>query len=945
MSTILKKDIAKDYGLALSWRYAEIEFLGLPRLSDERIYRLEQIYVPLRLCRDWSTRFNEEQTSYVPKALAQHHHLIVLGDPGSGKSTLIKVLAYAFGEANPNAYKRACGDLIPIPIVLRNYATRSWHTFYDVLRDFISTLDDGIRNHVTSEWLLEYLRDGRAILLIDGLDEIGTVEERIRLRDAIFYPLLSEASKSFSVITSRVAGFDDAPLHAMHSVDIDRDNEFPESGGTHSDPKPLLLEQWFIAPFNEAEISQYITRWYQLRESSSERQRDGVRSLLNAFDQNDQLKQLAHSPQILTLILLIHRVTATLPSGRAELYDRIVEAYLESIQTYRKLGTPARLDEMKRWLAKVGWEMQIRRDTATSDFGPGAQGGGLLVSHHLIRTWLIEAITLEGGGRDALETADMFLNFVKMRSGLLVEQASGQFAFAHLSFQEYFAALELRAQVWRFDRLVATCLKLVSDGIWHETLVLLFEMLREFRDASDDLFSEIAHAADSTLRKTTGPANLFSALLLDQQSGIGERNRRKAAAFVLEYSSFHYDDSLINDLQSLSSEQKDALVRPWFFDTLRNGHDGWGKYFFIIGGELIEDWPEYLNRAIKTHLYTLSQPHVAEVALICARNSETYRDICPWVVDHLPLRHWIKPICHSFGTGGGLSLAEIYRNGLYSSLIGARSQFVIEMGIALSITKSQLFRLLLPLSTRTLRRDEELYDVYQKQDYMAGHSWERDPHVIFLKAVHRALVRVPARDLVRDIARDLTIDGSGQAEHAMLLALEREMVESTRSDSLPVFSNQRLRIFAETERALFRPEASYENLIVELQALKDSLDDWSQLLSISALLMIGAGSPELCRTRNKLIEKGFRRSNRFTFPLELQDETRASGFCDELPRILELIFLQLSDRPWLKPIHFTLSQPGAQYFLSGPDKFLDQTIDVFDPFKQTELAQWRAGII
>src|SRR5262245_20504842 len=124
MADIVRKNLAGDYALTLSWRYAQVEFLGLPSLKDNRVFRLEHTYVPLRLCRDWAERFDKQKTLYVPKALREQRHLVVLGDPGCGKSTLVKVLTYAFGEAGNNAYKRACGELVPIPIILREYNTR-----------------------------------------------------------------------------------------------------------------------------------------------------------------------------------------------------------------------------------------------------------------------------------------------------------------------------------------------------------------------------------------------------------------------------------------------------------------------------------------------------------------------------------------------------------------------------------------------------------------------------------------------------------------------------------------------------------------------------------------------------------------------------------------------------------------------------------------------------
>ncbi len=97
-----------------------------------------------------------------------------------------------------------------------------------------------------------------------------------------------------------------------------------------------------------------------------------------------------------------------------------------------------------------------------------------------INQWLIEAIAKERGQAEAQEVADHFLDYVAKRSGLLVPVGPEKFSFAHLTFQEYFAAFELRGRVRYFNDLAKTCVELVAKPHWHETLNLLFEMLTEF---------------------------------------------------------------------------------------------------------------------------------------------------------------------------------------------------------------------------------------------------------------------------------------------------------------------------------------------------------------------------------------------------------------------------------------------------------------------------------
>ena len=84
MSSMLKKDVAGSFALALAQRFREVEFLGLPSLKEERRVQLNDIYVPLRLTWDFGARRDPDKTFYVPEALEKQKQIVVLGDPGSG---------------------------------------------------------------------------------------------------------------------------------------------------------------------------------------------------------------------------------------------------------------------------------------------------------------------------------------------------------------------------------------------------------------------------------------------------------------------------------------------------------------------------------------------------------------------------------------------------------------------------------------------------------------------------------------------------------------------------------------------------------------------------------------------------------------------------------------------------------------------------------------------
>jgi len=926
MGNILRKNPDRDYALTLSWRFAEVEFLGLPNLKDERVFRLEHIYVPLRL-RDFAGRLDGQETIYVPKALQEQRHLIVLGGPGSGKSTLVKVLTYAFGESGSNPYKRSCGELIPIPIILRDYATRRWTSSQDMLYDFIATLDESIQREISPDWLLQRLRAGRAILLIDGLDEIGSLEDRRRLRDDIVFPLLRESRESYVLLTSRIVGYEEVPFDFISAE--------PGKLKQISHPQTPPLNRFYVAPFNDEEISQFVTRWYQLREPFPDRQRAGVESLLRALKKNYRIERLAHNPLLLTLMALVHRVTANLPSGRVELYDKIVEAFLETIQVYRKLGTPAKLDEMKRWLAEVGWRLQMGHEWISD------KDENIVVSSRELKGWLVEAIEKERGKAEAVELTDNFLNYVSKRSGLLVEQGPDKYAFEHLSFQEYFAAFHLRGRVRQFERLAETCADLATKAKWHETLNLLFEMLAEFPGAGDDLRNEIAARIENKPEAHGAAAQLFSALLFDEQSGLSIVGQQQAAEFVLDRVGDRYNEGAIRDLQGMSPERRSQLVYPWFSRRLQD--TSYRKYFFANGAELVQDWPAQLNRWIAGPTY--HRPTVLQaiqIALIGAQDEKVYYEMVDWAAENLPLTIWLKRINRSFGQGHGLTLADVYRHALYSPhKDSASSLLLFEMSVALAITKSQILKATLAILAHVLTRENGPYDGFYLGRYL-GFVRGTEAARVLVTLLTRATPRVLARDLARDVARDLAEDSSPQAERALIDLLVREAGAMEPPPFESTLGDERRRVLVAAEGALFVSHARTKNLSAELHELLRAPDDWSRLLASSALLVLSEGGPELCRQRNVLVSKGLKQNSRFTFPSEMHLLTQKDEFTQQMPELFDLAFHQSPRGPWLEPDFFNPSHPASRFFLSTPSEFLSLVAEVLDPKGETELAKpWK----
>lgn len=938
--------IEDNYRLHLSWQYSIVEFLGLPSLKEIRPLTLEEIYVPLSL--RWESVDKGERV-YVPDAMEKSKHLVVLGDPGSGKSTLIKVLTYSFGRIEPTPFaRRFPATRVPIPIILRDHNVRRWQTPYDMLSDFVSKLSGEMREGVTVEWLMSALTAGRGILMLDGLDEVGNIEDRKNLRDNVVRPLLAQMPESFAVLTSRVVGYEEVPF------DEPKLGQLGLAAGERGDQfsllsPPLSTQRCYVAPFTDEEIEQFVSRWYAAREHEEARRKAGWESLLQALRNNDRIRRLATNPSLLTIIALVHRVTAQLPSGRVKLYEKIAEAYLETIQNYRKLGQfPASLEQMKRWLARVAWEMQNQRS--------GQQEGELLASEGRVLGWLTEAISVDRD--DADEEAAQFLDFIARRSGLLIQRGPGEFAFVHLTFQEYFAAWHLRGEVFDFNSLVNHCVRFVADRSWHETLVLLFELLAEFSRAGDNLAGRLVESARTESSSAAATAEFFSLLLLDDQSGVSIGKQREMCAFALERACNDYNQTIVENLRLLQPESPnlqparnrfEMFLGSWLDMQLENAEPGeLGKDFFFVGAQFDSseyDWGAKVSDWI-------GRRGQSETATAHARQIVAYAgdrpDVCAWAVSRIEWIDWLrygqsyKPLIEEsiggiFGARGG-SPRHLLLAHLAGAYAASRSFFVRQSCLAVAKVDDQAF---LELETnRTLANDLdkiwlEGYGVTGGEPAMQALAlrYAKSQFSSGLRAVSAFLLIYQLKHLGSDTTEKL-ISATARGVASTLSPGTRHKHYPWLDEVEPDMAVEMLR----ADRTFLSPNTAREEFDVQVARLRELVtagEDWTRLLGITGLLLLGKGTPELCAERNALLDKGRMRPRELTFPAEVREAADAEDFRTNFSELLWYIFLHEPEAPWLLPEWFEPENEASKFLSSTPKEFYELSARVLNPEGKT----------
>jgi HEAT repeat protein/energy-coupling factor transporter ATP-binding protein EcfA2 len=369
----------------------------------------------------------------------QHQHLVILGDPGAGKSTLLRFLALTYAQG-ADQVQRQFGveeQRLPVLVPLSAFSEAQSAKPDLTLAAFLSQyfLTQGLPDF--SPILTEALTRERAFLLLDGLDEMLTTQNRMAVAQAISafsrdYPAVRVA------VTSRIAGYASGLL-------------------------PGHFTTVTIAPFDDAEIARFARQWSlafeanglppsELPTDARQRAERRAENLTKAATSHPGVKRLATNPLLLTLLALIHYQGTRLPNRRADLYRLCVEALAETWNLARSLSGKAidlhlgeqRLDEefVVDILGPVAYWMHKHKPTG-------------LIERTELEARIAEHFVEETGApvAEAETSAREFVTLVREQMGLLVERAPDLFSFLHLSFQEYLAARYLSGKANAFELL------------------------------------------------------------------------------------------------------------------------------------------------------------------------------------------------------------------------------------------------------------------------------------------------------------------------------------------------------------------------------------------------------------------------------------------------------------------------------------------------------------
>ncbi|MEM9455213.1 MAG: SUMF1/EgtB/PvdO family nonheme iron enzyme [Myxococcota bacterium] len=370
--------------------------------------------------------------------------LVMLGDPGSGKTTQLQRLLLAVMEGGGPGELGLPADIVPVFLPLRNLSDPSIG-LEDFVKSELAAAELGMSDAFSYHLVHEY---ERVLYLLDGLDEVPDEGARAQVSRWISRAIATKRDARF-VVTCRYAGYGDTARLSEGFLEL------------------------HLRPLTPKKSEQFVNNWFRIveislaadREQALVRAEQGAARLLEALRRPDfrsaRVATMTRNPLLLTTICLVHRDRGRLPQRRVELYDECVKVLLERWREAKDLPVSLPAAQARRVLQPVArWlhEEEGRRQATAQE----------------LRPVLEEALAREGGDRGhQVRSPTELLRSIRDESGLLTGWSGETYGFMHLGFQEYLASRELRTRGVDEPEVLAELASRFGEAWWQEVILLM----------------------------------------------------------------------------------------------------------------------------------------------------------------------------------------------------------------------------------------------------------------------------------------------------------------------------------------------------------------------------------------------------------------------------------------------------------------------------------------
>lgn len=363
--------------------------------------------------------------------LRDKENCVVLGDPGHGKSALLRQLALVLGTK----------DFVTEMPLSTEHPRRLpvWMSFARFTAAITRQPSISVEDFFF-DWLHQYgygdiqplfrraLRTSEFVLLIDGLDEAAETSGCREALDRIV--TFGRSHRAIIICTSRPRPFSSLPV-------------------------PPSWPSATLAPLDDGQIEELATRWFIIVESASTDESDQARwahakprgeGFCTAIKASARTHELARNPLLCQALIELYRLSHRLPEARIRAYGEIIDLFLRrhpQARAHAGFAEPPAALEGLRDTDLQDIMIRIAFDTQSAS----ASGIALrdrcinLCAEYLQDDLMGLGLTRPIAVRRAPEIIELFVNHF----GILIERSPGELSFVHLSLQEFLAAKAVAA--------------------------------------------------------------------------------------------------------------------------------------------------------------------------------------------------------------------------------------------------------------------------------------------------------------------------------------------------------------------------------------------------------------------------------------------------------------------------------------------------------------------
>ncbi len=409
----------EKYILALSKEHQSLQFVGVHSGAGLFPPSLKEIYITSQMDRVAEAQTALPQARTIAQLFAHHSRLVILGEAGVGKSTLLDYLTLVFCGDIPAPHLTHSGSLLPIYLRLRNCTADN--------RPLTTLMAEPaylpLNFSPPGNFFQQQLKQGHCLVLLDGLDEVIVKNQPHQVVDKI-NQLVQTYPHNRYVVTCRTAAW----------------------------PQDCLGDNFttlYLRHFSPDDIKQFAAGWYRAVRTQKVRARLDLNSknqqralleaeceaaneaqqLTTALFRQAKLYRLAHNPLTLSLIALLYARRAKLPRNRLKLYQECLEIlfadWASRDQEIQRVGPSAQAKEII--LGEIAYHFYTARITEA----------GQAELENIIKP-LISQLNCPTGPTETLRQ-------IEEHSGILIKRAIGRYGFVQSTLPAYLTATKLSA--------------------------------------------------------------------------------------------------------------------------------------------------------------------------------------------------------------------------------------------------------------------------------------------------------------------------------------------------------------------------------------------------------------------------------------------------------------------------------------------------------------------